>query len=218
MNCKFTYYGHREYTLLLFFFCSIIRHKFGSFRRKRKSSDESLSRNLSLEKLTDCKITLFKHDHSQDEITFREEDSEGSACTKSESDLLDDKQKKRTTLVETFNSGSSTESYDVPHDRCSVSCSHDHSNPDDSTLKHPDRSLGTRPGCDVNENSSIKDHDYNNHCCEDKTCTNLEVTNSSLKKVIYKDEQTEKKCARRNMSERNSFTNAMKQFFVSKAR
>ena len=184
---------------------SIIRHKFGSFRRKHRGSEENLSRNLSYEKLdSDCRITLFRN-HSD---AYCERLHEGGKTPK----LLDENPKQQLLSV-SLHSGSSVESCNgsrehlsVPHARC-------RSDSEESTLTSPVNSRPTSRQDFIGNDSGLMEKNY--HYVDTKTCLDHKTP------VVYRDNEghnrTDEK-ARRKLAKRNSFTDVVKHFFVSKSR
>ncbi|XP_028395900.1 rhoGEF domain-containing protein gxcJ-like isoform X2 [Dendronephthya gigantea] len=160
---------------------SMIRHKFGSLRRRPRSSDENLDKNLSLERLHECRSTLSKYRRptSPGDDSF----NELNECSKSDSDLIEEKNS------EGLNSTSSTESCNESREHLTMLREKCHSDSDDST-SHPDSPLTSRLEGDVMSNNN---HDESLH-------------------------ETDGELTKRKLRKRNSFTNAVRFFFVSKTR
>ena len=159
----------------------MIRHKFGSLRRRPRSSDENLDKNLSLERLDECRSTLseYRRPVSPEDDCF----NEMNECSKSYSDLIEEKSS------EGLNSASSTESCIESREHLTMLREKCHSDSDDST-SHADSRPTSRLEGDVMNN--------NNHN-ESLHEINGDLTKGKLRK-------------------RNSFTNAVRYFFVSKTR
>ena len=191
----------------------MIRNKFGSLRRRPRSSDENLDRNLSLDRLNDCRMGSFRRPTSPEVGCF----DEMNECSKSDSDFVEEQK------PEGLNSASSMESCTESREHIPLSRRHssltrklsplvrehsplsrvrslvlrgqDHSDSDDSTTNNDSRLEG-----DVIDN--------NNH--DDKR---------TLRQHRRSDDATEvQMLTRKKLGKRNSFTNAVKHFFVSKSR
>ena len=212
----------------------MLRHKFGSLRRRPRSSDENLDNNPSLERLNDCRMASFKYRRP----TFPGDDSfnEINECSKSDSDFVEGKK------PEGLNSSSSMESCTgsrehLPLRRVHSSLSREHSplsrehsplSREPSILSREHSPLSREPSLLSREQDHSDSDDSTTH--HDSRPTSklegdvIDNNNDDDKRTISqqtrscKDDATDAQLTRKKLGKRNSFTNAMKYFFLSKTR
>lgn len=199
------------YSILTFwFFCvfySFFRQKFDSLRRKHKSNDDNLTANLSLEKLNDCRVNLFKRGYGQDEAGSLREENELRPCSKSENDLLEE----QTTF------GSLPKSYDGSHEH--LSCSNCSSDSEDSALKSLQGTSAERLNFDATDLDSVKRQNTNNNEGEKcKSCSSPETAAATGHTPNKEDVQSYKTSDKTPLKRKISFTDVVKHFFASKSR
>ena len=210
---------HEVLTSLINSFFSIIRHKFGSLRsRKHKGSDENLSRQGSYDRLNDvdddCKVTLFKRHSSHERLR------EGTTPEPNETLSTSPVDEQRKLLSPRFHavmqSGSSVES--CSESREHFFASHGRRVHSDSDPETTPGSLGdSRPTSRQDCNSNVSTE--NNEGCDETNCSGLE--DKQRIPVEYRDQEKHYKTdekSKRKLAKRNSFTDVVKHFFVSKSR
>ena len=204
----------------------MIRNKFGTLRRRPRSSDENFDKNLSLERLSDSRSCKYLRPPSTEENSL----NEINECSKSDSDFVEEKKydernssssiesctgsrehiplsRKRSSLAREHSplarahSPLARQHSPLAREHSSLSCEQDHSDSDDSTTNHDSHFTNTLDSDITN----------NNNCGSKRTL-------GQQRRRLGDDTTDEQLSRRKKLGKRNSFTNAVKHLFVSKTR
>ena len=202
----------------------MIRSKF-TLRRRPRSSDENFDKNLSLERLSDSHTRSFKYlrPASPEENSF----NELNECSRSDSDFVKEKKTDGRNSCSSIESCTGSREH-IPLSRARSLLARAHS---PLTRKHSPLAREHSPL--TREHSSLSCRQ--DHSDSDDSCTAHDISspdgdftdnnNSDNKRTLgqqrrhFRDDTTDGQLpTRKKLSKRNSFTNAVKHFFVSKSR
>ena len=214
----------------------MIRHKFVSLRRRPRSSDEHLDKNLSLERLNDCRTALFKYRRATSPV----DDCfvEVNECAKSDSDFIEEKKPKGHHSCSSMESCTGSREH-IPLSRAHSAFARTHSplSREHSTLSQEHSPLSRKHSTLSQQHSPLSREPSSlsreqDHSDSDDSTTHHEgdvVNNNNIfeckvksrrsqERRSCKEDVNDRQLTRKKLSKRNSFTNAVRYFFISKAR